>query len=106
MPIRPSDRDIEVAEAAIQFAQSVRATHRRRTHRRADRRVADIEIALIRLKEAMVPLRSAIGHFSYGHQTTWAEEDREIVRRVSQAIQAERRKLHKMKPPRKEDLRV
>lgn len=86
------------AEAAVAFAQGVRAVHRRRTAKASKQRQADIEIALARLKEAMQPLKSAIGKFPYGPQTDTAEDNRQAIRDASTAIQRERRKLFKMRP--------
>lgn len=88
---------IEAAEAAVVFAQGVRRLHRRRTERNSERRAADIERALGRLREAMLPLRSEIGRFPYGPQTTIAEKNRERIREASDAVQRERRKLWKMR---------
>lgn len=88
---------IEYAEAAVTYAQQVRKMHRRRTDKSSPRRAEDIEGALTRLREAMKPLRSEIGRFPYGPQTTRAEANRDRIRDASEAIQTERRKLHKMK---------
>lgn len=97
MPDHLPDDVIEDAEAAVAFARQVRKFHARRTHRNHAQRVEDINIALARLKEAMKPLRSEIGRFPYGPQTTIAENNRERIREASDAIQRERRKLWKMR---------
>jgi hypothetical protein len=89
--------EIAAAEAAVVFAQRVRAMHARRTDKRNTQREADVEYALQRIKEAMEPLRSAIGRFPYGPQTTAAEANREAIRQASAALQRERRKLWKMR---------
>lgn len=81
------------------FAQQVRKRHARRTDVRSPARAEDIETALARLKIAMKPLRSAIGSFTYGPQTSIAEENRQTIREASLALQRESRKLHKMKAP-------
>ena len=91
---------IEAADSAVVYAQQVRKMHRRRTDKKSPRRAEDIESALARLREAMGPLRSEIGRFPYGAQTARAEANRERIRLASDAIQCERRKLHKMKGPR------
>lgn len=88
---------IASAEAAIEFAQSVRRIHRRKTERGSPQREQDIETALDRLKAAMGPLRTIIGGFPYGPPTAIAEDRRNAVRDASAAVQAERRKLWKMK---------
>ncbi len=87
---------IDDAEAAIAFAQQVRAYHRRRTATDSERRLYDIALARERLRDAMKPLRSEIGRFHFGPQTTIAERNRDVIRDVSQRIGAERRKLTKM----------
>ncbi len=96
MPAVLPKRDIEAADAAVVFAQAVRQTHRRRSNKTSAQRKADIALALERLKEAMAPLRSAIGRFPYGPSTSAAEENRRAIREASNAIQRERRKLFKM----------
>ena len=87
------------AQAAVDNAVRVRAYHRRRTEKRSPQRRQDITVARERLKEAMKPLKSAIGKFPYGPQTTTAEANREAIREMSAAIQSERRKLWKMLSP-------
>lgn len=99
MPENLPDNMIEYADAAVVYAQQVRRMHRRRTDKKSPRRAEEIEGALARLREAMRPLRSEIGRFPYGPQTTAAEANRDRIRAASEAIQIERRKLHKMKGP-------
>lgn len=99
MPAELPHADIEAAEAAIQFARLVRKTHARRSHKTSARRIADIQIARQRLKETMRPLRTYIGQFPVGPQTSIAEANRERIRETSRLMQAERRKLTKMSPP-------
>lgn len=101
MPTELPKDAIDAADAAVLFAQAVRRQHRRRTARNTERRARDIETALSRLREAMEPLRSEIGRFPYGPQTTIAERNRQKIREASASIQVERRKLHKMKPKEK-----
>lgn len=88
---------MESAWTAVEFARLVRKTHRRRSERGAPQREADIQEALGRLKSSMRPLRRLIGAFPYGPQTEIAEHNRLEIRHVSKAIQAERRKLWKMR---------
>lgn len=88
---------VEAGHAAVAYAQQVRKFHRRRTAKTSQQREADIEMALERLREAMEPIRSEIGRFPYGPQTTVAEARREAIRECSAAIQSERRKLWKMR---------
>lgn len=90
--------DLDAAQAAVDNAQRVRSYHRRRTEKGSKQRAQDIAIAEERLKEAMKPLKSMIGRFPYGPQTEAAEQNRLEIRRVSAAVQRERRKLWKMKP--------
>lgn len=98
MPNELPKADIEVAEAAVIFAQQVRKMHRRRTARNSERRAKDVEMALDRIRDAMSPLKSHIGAFPYGPQTTIGERNRQAVREASAALQRERRKLWKMRP--------
>lgn len=86
------------AEAAVAHAQQVRSFHRRQTARGSTQRTEDIKLALERIRDAMQPIRSEIGRFPYGPQTTVAEEERARIRAASLALQAERRKLWKMLP--------
>lgn len=97
MPIQLPEQELQTAAAAIEFAQQVRTYHRRRTRRGSVQREQDIELALARIKEAMAPLRSIIGKFPYGPQGQTAEDNRQTIRDMSDALQRERRKLHKMK---------
>lgn len=97
MPSELPTRDIDAAMAAVAFARQVRSYHARRTGRNTAQRKSDIETALERLRAAMVPLRSEIGRFPYGPQTTTAERNRDVIREASAAIQEERRKLWKMR---------
>jgi hypothetical protein len=106
MPAELPKSIIADAESAVAFAQQVRRFHRRRTDRRSNQREADIQLALVRLKEAMAPLRTEIGRFPYGPQTDVAEENRQRIREASAIIQRERRKLWKMKNEKQEDLTV
>jgi hypothetical protein len=103
MPAELPNADLEAAEAAIQFARLVRKTHARRSHKTSSRRIEDIRIARQRLKETMRPLRTHIGQFPVGPQTGVAEANRQRIRDVSAAMQAERRKLTKMSPPTKKE---
>lgn len=99
MPHALPTKDLAAADAAIVLARSIRARHRRLTDRNSERRVEDIRHALGRLSAAMKPLRSEIGKFPYGPQTTIAEKNRTRIREASAALQVERRKLWKMLTP-------
>jgi len=88
---------IDDADAAVIFARQVRKIHRRRTNKDSEQRAHDIDLALMRLREAMAPLRSEIGRFSYGPQTEIARANRASIRQASAEIQRERRKLFKMR---------
>lgn len=96
MPAELPRNIIEEADAAVKFAQQVRKFHRRRTDKRNGQRAADLDLATERVREAMRPLKSEIGRFPFGPQTTTAEENRQAIRDASAALQAERRKLWKM----------
>lgn len=101
MPKVLPDKIIENADKAVAFAVQVRTFHARRTDRRSQQRNDDIEHALQRLHEAMAPLKSEIGRFAYGPQTTIAETNRQTIREASAAIQRERRKLWKLRGKKK-----
>jgi hypothetical protein len=103
MPTELPKDAIEAADAAVSFAQQVRRFHARRSDKTSAQRSADIALALERLRTAMLPLRSEIGRFPYGPQTTLAEKNRQTIRDASDSIQRERRKLWKMqtKPAKK-----
>jgi hypothetical protein len=90
---------IPEAEAAVRYAQQVREQHRRRTERGSTKREADIALALERLKDAMRPLRSAIGRMTYPSSGI-SMETQDQIRVASDAIQRERRKLWKMQDKR------
>lgn len=96
MPAHLPPNLVTAAKTAINYARHVREVHARRSDRGAPQREADIQIALDRLKQAMKPLRSEIGRFPYGPKTEQAEENRQVIYRLSQDIQRERRKLWKM----------
>lgn len=96
MPRELPEEMLDAADAAIVFAQQVRRTHRRRTAKTSRQRDEDISAALDRLRAAMKPLKSEIGRFPYGPQTTLAENNRQAIRKASERLQSERRKLWKM----------
>lgn len=97
MPAVLPQEAIDGADASVAFARQVRRFHAKRG-RTSPQRAEDIERALSRLREAMGPLRSEIGRFPYGPQTSVAEANRQKIREASAAIQRERRKLWKMQP--------
>lgn len=103
MPTKLPAKDMDYARLAVENARRVRSFHRRRTDKRSPQRKNDILVARDRLKEAMKPLKSEIGRFPYGPQTDAAEENRQAIRDMSNAIQSERRKLWKMLDPRDRD---
>ena len=88
--------ELKAAERAVEFAQQVRASHRRRTDKKSPQRAEDIGTALKMLKEAMKPLRSRIGRFASEPLTVGLQERRAPIYAASLALQAERRKLWKM----------
>jgi len=102
MPTELPKADVRKAVAARDHARSVRRVHRRRTDRGDPQREQDLDLALEKLKSAMGPIRRHIGKFPYGPQTGTAAKNRQIIQEVSDEMQAERRKLWKMKK-RKED---
>ncbi len=100
MPTELPKSAMEVAEAAVIYAQQVRKHHARRTDVDSPHRLADLDLALSRIKESMKPLRSEIGRFPYGPQTTIAETNRQKIRDLSKALQRERVKIWKLKDKR------
>lgn len=102
MPTELPKADLRKATAARDHARSVRRVHRRRTERGDPQRETDLDLALERLRSAMAPLRRQIGKFPYGPESAVAEQNRAVIRTLSSELQAERRKLWKMKK-RKED---
>ena len=91
------EQELAAAEATVAFAQSVRALHARKTQRGDPQRQADIDLALERIKDTMKPIRSRIGRYLYGFQSEAMREQKQLVLRHSRALQAERRKLWKLK---------
>jgi hypothetical protein len=87
---------METARAAVRNAVNVRNHHKRRSAKGDQQREEDIAVALDRLKDAMKPLRSAIGKFPGEPQTAAAEAGRQEIRDLSKAIQGQRRRLWKM----------
>jgi hypothetical protein len=87
---------VEAGWAAVRYAESVRRLHRRRSPKGARQREADLGLARDRLRGAMRPLKSIIGKYQYAPQTSVAQRNRAALIEVSQAIQAERRKVWKM----------
>jgi hypothetical protein len=86
---------LKEAHAAVVFARQMRRYYARQD-RDPERRAADLKKAMDRVREAMRPIRGEIGRFPYGPQTTRAEANREEIRKASEALQRERRKLWKM----------
>lgn len=87
---------MESARAAVRNAVNVRNHHKRRSSKGDQQREEDIAVALERLKDAMKPLRRAIGQFPYDAQTQAAEDARQEIRDLSKQIQGQRRRLWKM----------
>lgn len=87
---------IEAAQAAIDYAQSVRKLHRRRSPRGAGQREYDLKLARNRLSKAMKPIRSELGRLPFKAQADDSEAIRTKLHEVSRSLQAERRKIWKM----------
>lgn len=90
------EQELAAADRAVEFAQQVRARHRRRTDRSSPQRAQDVGVAMAMLKEAMRPLRSRIGRFPTQSQSQASEAIRAPVYGASLRLQAERRKLWKL----------
>lgn len=96
MAVQVTPTELDTARAAVRNAVNVRNHHKRRTRRGDEQRETDIAIALDRLKDAMKPLRRAIGQFPYDDDTEAAFEKRNEIRDLSAEIQGQRRRLWKM----------
>jgi hypothetical protein len=88
---------LDSANAAVEYAVQVRKFHRRRTNRTSQQREQDVNLALARLRDAMQPIRSAIGRFPYEPATELVFQRQERIREASNSIQRERRKLWKLR---------
>jgi hypothetical protein len=96
MPIELSIASlVKDAEAAVEYAQAVRATHARKSERASAQRKTDIKLAQERLTEAMKPVRRRIARLPYMASSPAEKE----LRAASFALQRERRKLWKMAKP-------
>lgn len=85
------------ANSAVKHAQDVRAFHRKRTRPGERHRSVDVRNALKRLRDAMAPIRSALGRAPYDKLNATTRKRHDELRAVSQLIQAERRKLWKLR---------
>jgi hypothetical protein len=101
MPELPDHQLLSDANSAVGYAQEVRRTHARRSARGSYQREHDISVALARLKSAMRPIRRRIAKIAYTTPTDAVMQRREVFIEASQALQAERRKLWKMKKKRR-----
>jgi hypothetical protein len=97
MERKPTSDLIRDADDAVAFAVQIREAHARRTPPGASQREDDIRNGLRRLRDAMQPLRSALGSFPFEPQTAAAEARRASVRAASDRVQSQRRKLTKMR---------
>ena len=97
MERKPISDLIRDADDAVAFAEQIRKVHARRTAPGASQREADIRNGLDRLRDAMRPLRSALGSFPFEAQTDSAEMRRAGVSAASERVQSQRRKLTKMR---------
>lgn len=97
MPIDLTEHDLAAAEAAAENAARVRKLHRRETPKGDPRREADLKLAQERIQLAMRPLRSFMCGYAYGPQSETRANTRERVEAISLQLQAERRKLWKMR---------
>lgn len=87
---------IENAEAAVKHAQEIRAYHRKRSKPGDKQRDVDIRHALTKVRAAMRPIRSQLGRAPYDNSADAAERRVEL-RAISEKLQAERRKLWKLR---------
>jgi hypothetical protein len=112
MPHELDSNILAAGESAVRYAQQVRSFHRRRTERDSMQRRHDLMAATDRIAEAMKPIRSLIGKFPHWEASPANVARMESIREMSVRLQAERRKLWKMKQATKhrvvtvDDLRV
>jgi hypothetical protein len=88
---------IQFAEAAITLAQDTRQYHRKRSRVGAAQRHTDIDHANGQLRAAMKPIRSALGRTPYDPINATTRARHEELRAISRRLQAERRKLWKLR---------
>lgn len=81
-------------EAAVVYARKMRDHHARRTGKGAPGREADLASAMERIREAMAPVRSALGALPYQDEPD--DELEHDLREASKRLQAERRRIWKM----------
>lgn len=96
MPNRLPKDALRQAHAAVVFAHQTRKHYRRRPDRNKRDREKDIQKALDRIRRAMAPIRSEIGRFAHQPCDVEGLIRREKIRKASQDLQRERRKLFKM----------
>lgn len=85
------------ADDAITYAQDVRAFHRRRTKKGVRQRETDLKHAVARVQRAMKPIRASLGRARHLPQTYEKARRVDELKAKSQLLQAERRKLWKMR---------
>lgn len=88
---------VEKAEAAIAYAQEVRTYHRKRTRINHPQRNTDIQYATRKVQAAMRPIRSKLGKAPYRPINETSRRETDELKRLSARVQAERRKLWKLK---------
>lgn len=89
---------LEGVDGAVQNARDIRAFHRKRTKKGDQQRETDIRHALTRIKRVMAPIRTKLGRWPYvteieGDEVAQIDE----LRVASKRLQAERRKLWKLR---------
>lgn len=87
---------ITAATKAADYAEGVRAMHRKRSMRGNRQRELDLSLALNRLARAMRPIRSELARAPYGKPGCVTPLQRKGLAEASQIVQRERRKLWKM----------
>lgn len=88
---------VRAGESAVKGAQSARRKHARKTKRGDERRERDLKEAAENIQKAMKDLRPIIARMPWQTYSEARERTNDQVRRVSKAMQIERRKIWKMR---------
>lgn len=88
---------LERGEKAIAQAQDVRSYHRKRTRIGHPQRNTDILHAMQKVQAAMRPIRSALGRAPYQPLNETSRSETDELKAMSKRVQAERRKLWKLR---------
>jgi hypothetical protein len=103
MPTPSHNTMLRDADVAIENAQQVRAFHRKRTKKDSNQRQTDIRHASSRVQRAMKPIRTSLGRARHLPQSQEHLAAVDELKAASARLQAERRKLWKLRGGRKDE---